>query len=71
MDPDYTFPESVVPQDNPVLEIWNAIEPGQTATEVVPESGTPLLHKPCKTGELAPVLNWVLECGQRPRTLCA
>ena len=31
-----------------------------TATEGVPESGAPLLHKPFKTGELARVINEVL-----------
>ena len=42
-----------------------------TATEGVPESGAPLLHKPFKTGELARVINEVLEGGQDRRTMCA
>jgi PAS domain S-box-containing protein len=40
-----------------------------TATEGVPESGAPLLHKPFKTGELARVINEVLEGGQDRRTM--
>ncbi len=42
-----------------------------TATEGVPESGAPLIHKPFKTGELARVINEVLEGGQDRRTMCA
>ena len=42
-----------------------------TATEGVHESGAPLLHKPFKTGELARVINEVLEGGQDRRTMCA
>ena len=42
-----------------------------TAAEGVPESGAPLLHKPFKTGELARVINEVLEGGQDRHILCA
>ncbi len=42
-----------------------------TAAEGVPESGAPLLRKPFKTGELAQVINEVLEGGKDQRTMCA
>lgn len=42
-----------------------------TATEGVHESGAPLLHKPFKTGELARVINEVLDGGENRRTMCA
>ncbi len=36
VDPEYRFPGSMVPEGNPVLEIWNAIDSQQGATEPVP-----------------------------------
>ncbi len=42
-----------------------------TATEGVPESGAPLLHKPFKTGELARVINEILKGEQDRHTMCA
>ncbi len=54
------------------MAMWGiGIDTEATAAEGVPESGAPLLYEPFKTGELARVINEVLEGGQDRRILCA